>query len=86
MSREKYLVKAVVHSAQVLAVFRSQGEALPLAVIAKRAGLGRCLVFRQLYTLEHCGFVERIAKNLYRLRAPQFRVRRSATELSAIAS
>jgi len=86
MSREKYLVKAVVHSAQVLSAFRSQGEALPLAVVAERANLGRCLAFRQLYTLEHCGFVERIAKNLYRLRAPTFRVKRSAAELSAIAS
>ena len=86
MSREKYLVKAVVHSAQVLSVFRAQGEALPLAVIAERAKLGRCLVFRQLYTLEHCGLVERITKNLYRLRAPHFRIKRSPAELSAIAS
>jgi len=86
MSREKYLVKAVVHSAQVLAAFSASGEALPLALIAERAGLQRPTVFRQLYTLERCGFIEKIAKNLYRLRGPRFRVTRSAAELSAIAS
>ena len=86
MSREKYLVKAVVHSAQVLSVFSASGEALPLALIAERSRLQRSTVFRLLYTLERCGFIEKIAKNLYRLRGPQYRVTRSAAELSAMSS
>jgi DNA-binding IclR family transcriptional regulator len=86
MKRDKYLIKAVVHSAQVLSVFNASGEALPLGTIAARCGLQRSTTFRMLYTLEHCGFIEKIARNLYRLRARQIRWKRPVTALADIAS
>src|SRR5213083_1865137 len=65
-SRDPYLVKSVVHSAQLLSAFRSSGEALPLREVAARSGLPKSMAFRLLYTLEKCGMVEKIGENLYR--------------------
>jgi ribose transport system substrate-binding protein len=65
LPRDPYLVKSVVHSSQVLAAFRSNGEALPLREIATRSGLPKTMTFRLLYTLERCGMVEKIGENLY---------------------
>jgi ribose transport system substrate-binding protein len=64
--RDPYLVKSVVHSAQLLSAFRSTGEALPLREIAARSGLPKSMTFRLLYTLERCGMVEKAGPNLYR--------------------
>src|SRR3977135_130049 len=64
-SRDRYLVKSIVHSAQLLTAFRSAGEALPLKEISTRCGLPKTMVFRLLYTLEKCGMVDKLGQNLY---------------------
>lgn len=63
--RDPYLVKSVVHSSKLLSAFRSAGEALGLKEIAERSGLPKTMVFRLLYTLESCGMLEKVGKNLY---------------------
>ncbi len=63
--RDPYLVKSVVHSSRILSVFRSTGEALPLKEIAERSGLPKTMAFRLLHTLETCGLLEKVGKNLY---------------------
>jgi ribose transport system substrate-binding protein len=65
-ARDPYLVKSVVHSSQLLAAFRTSGEALPLREISSRSGLPKSMAFRLLYTLERCGMVEKVGENLYR--------------------
>src|SRR5215468_282303 len=64
-SRDRYLVKSIVHSSQILASFRNTGEALPLKEIALRSGLPKTMAFRLLYTLEKCGMVDKVGENLY---------------------
>src|SRR6476660_4366971 len=64
--RDRYLVKSVIHSSQLLCAFRVSGEALPLREISKRSNLPKTMVFRLLYTLEKCGMVEKVGENLYR--------------------
>jgi len=64
--RDPYLVKSVVHASRLLTAFRSGGEALTLREVAARSGLPKSMAFRLLYTLERCGMVEKIGKNLYR--------------------
>ena len=49
--RDRYLVKSVVHSSQLLRAFSAAGEALPLRKIAIRS--------------ETCGMVEKVGENLY---------------------
>src|SRR3981189_3189008 len=63
--RDRYLVKSIVHSSQLLTAFRSSGEALPLKEIAARSGLPKTMAFRLLYTLERCGMVDKVGDNLY---------------------
>ena len=65
VTRDPYLVKSIVHSSQLLTAFRTGGEALPLREIAARSGLPKTMAFRLLYTLEKCGFVEKVGENLY---------------------
>ena len=74
-SRDPYLVKSVVHSAQLLSAFRSSGEALPLREVASRSGLPKSMAFRLLYTLERCGMVEKVGENLYRSHLRPFKQR-----------
>jgi ribose transport system substrate-binding protein len=64
-TRDRYLVKSIVHSSQLLTAFRSAGEALPLKEIAARSGLPKTMAFRLLYTLEKCGMVDKVGENLY---------------------
>src|SRR6187200_1704028 len=64
--RDPYLVKSVMHSAQLLSAFRTSGEALPLREVAARSGLPKSMAFRLLYTLERCGMIEKVGENLYR--------------------
>jgi len=64
-SRDRYLVKSIVHSSQLLTAFRSSGEALPLKEIVARCGLPKTMTFRLLYTLEKCGMVDKVGENLY---------------------
>jgi len=77
VAKHRYLIRSVVHSVLVLSAFQSDGEALPLAAVARRSRLRTPTTFRLLYTLERCGFVEKVAKNLYRRRG------RTAGKLSA---
>src|SRR5437868_7446266 len=72
-SRDRYLVKSIVHSSQLLPAFRSAGEALPLKEIASRCGLPKTMVFRLLYTLEKCGMVDKLGQNLYQSRVRPWR-------------
>ena len=64
-TRDRYLVKSIVHSSQLLTAFRSSGEALPLREIALRSGLPKTMAFRLLYTLEKCGMIDKVGENLY---------------------
>src|SRR5499425_2603179 len=66
--RDPYLVKAIVHSSQLLSAFHSPGEALPLKEICSRCGLPQTMVFGLLYTLEKCGMVDKVGQNLYQSR------------------
>ncbi|HMF27448.1 MAG TPA: helix-turn-helix domain-containing protein, partial [Candidatus Cybelea sp.] len=74
-ARDPYLVKSVMHSAQLLSAFRSSGEALPLREVASRSGLPKSMAFRLLYTLERCGMVEKVGENLYRSALRPFKQR-----------
>jgi ribose transport system substrate-binding protein len=73
--RVPYLVKAVMHAAQLFSAFRSSGEALPLREIASRSGLPKSMTFRLLYTLERCGMLEKVGENLYRSHLRPFKQR-----------
>ena len=86
MKRDPYLVRAVVHSALVLSAFDGEGQALSLRCIAERSVLSKTMTYRQLYTLERCGLVERVARTLYRLCGRHPCRRRDAAELLALVS
>ena len=73
--RDRYLVKAIVHSSQLFSAFRSPGEALPLKEIVARCGLPKTMVFRLLYTLEKCGMVDKLGQNLYQSRVRPWKQR-----------
>ncbi len=73
--RDRYLVKSIVHSSQLLTAFHSNGEALPLKEIAARCGLPKTMVFRLLYTLERCGMVDKLGQNLYQSRVRPWKQR-----------
>ena len=73
--RDRYLVKAIVHSSQLLTAFRSPGEALPLKEVVVRCGLPKTMVFRLLYTLEKCGMVDKLGQNLYQSRVRPWKQR-----------
>ena len=74
-ARDRYLVKSIVHSSQLLTAFHSSGEALPLKEIAARCGLPKTMVFRLLYTLEKCGMVDKLGQNLYQSRVRPWKQR-----------
>ena len=82
-SRDPYLVKSVVHSAQLLSAFRSSGEALPLREISARSGLPKSMTFRLLYTLERCGMIEKAGENLYRSHIRPFKQRHQRSSRAA---
>jgi ribose transport system substrate-binding protein len=63
----RYVVGAVVHAAAVLDAFTSSGETLRLRDVIERTGLSKGLCFRLLYTLHHCGFIEKVEVNRYRV-------------------
>jgi len=64
---DRYLIKALVHASQVLEAFRDPGEVLRLRDLVERTGLGKGMCFRLLHTLRHCGFLEKVDQNRYRL-------------------
>jgi ribose transport system substrate-binding protein len=74
--RQAYLIQAVVHASEVLRAFESRGQALRLRDIVERTGFSKGLCFRLLYTLRHCGLVEKIDDSRYRLTAELHRQKR----------
>ena len=64
---ELYLVKSLVHASEVLWAFQQPGETLRLRDVMDRTGFGKGMCFRLLYTLRHCGFIEKVENNRYRL-------------------
>jgi ribose transport system substrate-binding protein len=74
-SRDRYLVKSIVHSTQVLTAFQSTGECLSLREIVSRSGLPKTMAFRLLYTLEKCGMIDKVGDNLYQSRLNPLRKR-----------
>jgi ribose transport system substrate-binding protein len=74
-SRDRYLVKSIVHSSQLLNAFHSRGEALPLKEISSRCGLPKTMAFRLLYTLEKCGMIDKVGQNLYQSRVRPWKQR-----------
>jgi ribose transport system substrate-binding protein len=75
-ARDVYLIKSVVHASDVLQTFRHMGEALRLRDVMDRTGFGKGMCFRLLYTLHHCGFLDRVDGNRYRLTSEVRRRRR----------
>ena len=73
---DRYLIKALVHAAQVLEAFRDPGEVLRLRDLVERTGLGKGMCFRLLHTLRHCGFLEKVDQTRYRLACEMRRRRR----------
>ena len=66
-NHNRYLVKALVHASQVLEAFHTSGEVLRLRDVVTRTGFNKGMCFRLMYTLHHCGFIEKIGENHYRL-------------------
>jgi len=67
-ARDRYIVKSIVHAAQVLRAFPSPREALQLRDVVQRTRLTKGMCFRILYTLHECGLIEKIGPNAYRSR------------------
>ncbi|HYM76047.1 MAG TPA: substrate-binding domain-containing protein [Candidatus Dormibacteraeota bacterium] len=74
-SRDRYLVKSILHASQLLTAFRTPGEALSLREVSARCGLPKTMVFRLLYTLEKCGMAEKVGQNLYQSRVRPWKQR-----------
>lgn len=77
--REPYIVRSVVHAAEILGAFQAPGESLRLRDIVERTGFGKGMCFRLLHTLHHCGLLEKVDASRYRLtselrRRKRFRV------------
>ena len=75
-NHNRYIVKSLVHASQILTAFRTAGETLRLRDVVERTGLSKGMCFRLLYTLHHCGFVDKVGENLYRLVGEVHRRRR----------
>jgi ribose transport system substrate-binding protein len=69
------MVKSVVHASGVLEAFQTAGDVLRLKDVVARTGFNKGTCFRLLYTLHHCGFLEKVAENQYR-RVTEIRSRR----------
>src|SRR6266581_3200899 len=74
-TRDRYLVKSIIHSSQLLSAFHSPGEALPLKEICSRCGLPKTMAFRLLYTLEKCAMIDKVGQNLYQSRVRPWKQR-----------
>src|SRR5688500_6026058 len=64
---ELYLVKSLVHGSEVLWAFQQPGETLRLRDVMDRTGFPKGMCFRLLYTLRHCGFIEKVDRKSTRL-------------------
>jgi ribose transport system substrate-binding protein len=65
-NHSRYIIKSLVHAAEVLGVFRTEGEVLRLRDVVARTGYHKGMCFRLLYTLHSCGFLEKVGENQYR--------------------
>ena len=74
--RQAYLIQAVVHASEVLRSFESRGQTLRLRDVVARTGFSKGLCFRLLYTLRHCGLLEKIDGSRYRLTGELHRKKR----------
>jgi ribose transport system substrate-binding protein len=74
-TRDRYLVKSILHASQLLTAFRTPGEALSLREISARCGLPKTMSFRLLYTLEKCGMAVKVGQNLYQSRVRPWKQR-----------
>ena len=74
--RQAYLIDAVVRAQKVVESFGRSGEPQRLRDVVERTGLNKGLCFRLLYTLRHCGVVEKVDVNRYRLISGDQRRRR----------
>lgn len=63
---DRYLIRSLVRAHEVLTAFRTTGEILRLRDVVSRTGLDKNTAFRMLYTLHHCGFIEKLDTGAYR--------------------
>jgi ribose transport system substrate-binding protein len=61
------MVKSLVHASHVLEAFQSAGDVLRLKDVVARTGYNKGMCFRLLYTLHHCGFLDKVGENHYRV-------------------
>jgi ribose transport system substrate-binding protein len=76
---DRYVVKSLLHASEILWAFQHPGETLRLRDVMTRTGFGKGMCFRLLYTLRHCGFIEKVENNRYRViaelrRRKQYRI------------
>lgn len=74
-AHDVYLIKSLVHAAEVLRVFETPSETLRLRDVMTRTGYAKGMSFRLLYTLRHCGFIERVDTRYRLATAPPRRKR-----------
>jgi ribose transport system substrate-binding protein len=67
--QDRYVVKSLVHASAILRSFQDRGETLRLRDVVDRTGFGKGMCFRLLYSLRHCGFIEKVDNSRYRLTA-----------------
>lgn len=62
-----YLIKSLVRASQVISAFHSEGEVLRLRDLVARTGFTKMTCFRVVSTLHHCGYLQKVTENHYRL-------------------
>ena len=75
-ARPGYLIDAVIRAQKVVEAFSQHREPLRLRDVMERTGMSKNLCFRLLYTLRHCGVIEKVDVNRYRLVSGDQRRRR----------
>lgn len=66
VNRDRYLIKSILHAAEFLKAFQTQGEILRLKDLITRTGFSKGMTFRLAFTLERCGLIEKVGDNQYR--------------------
>jgi ribose transport system substrate-binding protein len=66
-SRDRYVIKSIVHATTLLGAFEAPGEVLRLRDLVSRTRFSKGMCFRLLHTLHQCGFVEKVDERHYRL-------------------
>jgi ribose transport system substrate-binding protein len=65
--RPAYLIDSVVRAQRVIEVFAQHRRPLRLRDVIEQTGMTKNLCFRLLHTLRHCGVIEKVDVNRYRL-------------------